>query len=127
MILGMGLDMVDAGRFGRWLGRGDMVERFFGPREAAYALSRGSGSALALAARFAAKEAFGKALGTGLRGLSLRSMEVIHRENGAPVLDLGSEALGRLRASGGERVHLSLSHDGDLAVAAVIIEGDRTW
>ena len=72
-----------------------------------------------LAAAFAAKEAFGKALGTGIRGFSLCEAEVLHKENGAPYLFLSGKA-----KAVSDKIHaefsLSLSHDGDYATAFVI-------
>lgn len=70
-------------------------------------------------AAFAAKEAFGKALGTGIRGFSLCEAEVLHKENGAPYLFLSGKA-----KAASDKIHaefsLSLSHDGDYATAFVI-------
>ena len=77
-----------------------------------------------VAGRFAAKEAFGKALGTGLKGISLKDIRVTTARSGKPELSLGGTAEKALRNSGGRRVHLSLTHDGALAIAQVIIEGE---
>ena len=66
MILGIGVDVVHVGRIRHWESVPGLVERFFHPEEAADARRRGAGESLSLAARFAAKEAFGKALGTSL-------------------------------------------------------------
>ena len=69
--------------------------------------------------RLLAKEAFGKALGTGIRGFSLCEAEVLHKENGAPYLFLSGKA-----KAVSDKIHaefsLSLSHDGDYATAFVI-------
>ncbi len=76
-----------------------------------------------LAARFAAKEAFLKALGTGLRdGLSWQQIGVVRDQLGCPSLDLSGRAAELLAARGASRAHLSFSHDGDYAVATVILE-----
>ncbi len=70
MIVGIGLDVVHVSRLERWQQIPGLLDRYFHPEELKTALSRGSGSTLSLAARFAAKEAFGKAVGTGLCGIT---------------------------------------------------------
>ena len=65
MITGIGIDVVKVKRMERWHETKGLFERYFHPKELATAISRGGGSNMALAARFAAKEAFCKALGTG--------------------------------------------------------------
>lgn len=82
MIIGIGVDVVDTARLEHWVKNPKMLARFFHPAEVAAALDRGAAAVLSLAARFAAKEAFGKALGTGMRGLVLRDIEVINQHNG---------------------------------------------
>jgi holo-[acyl-carrier protein] synthase len=76
-----------------------------------------------LAARFAAKEAFGKALGTGLAGFSLNECAVINDENGKPELFLFGKAKKAFQAFGGVRVLVALTHEHDYAIAVVVIEG----
>jgi holo-[acyl-carrier protein] synthase len=123
MTIGLGVDIVDAGRFCSWVGKPSLVGRYFAPREAGTALGKGLEAAPSLAVRFAAKEAFGKALGTGLRGLRLLDIEVVQDGRGKPSLLLRGTALEAFKAAGGEICHLSLSHDGNHAVAVVLIEG----
>lgn len=73
------------------------------------------------AARFAAKEALAKALG-GPPGLSWQDAEVVVAESGQPALRLRGSVAARAAALGTNRVHLSLSHDANLAVAMVVLE-----
>jgi holo-[acyl-carrier protein] synthase len=74
------------------------------------------------AARFAAKEAFLKALGLGiLSGVALRDIEVVRDPDGAPRLRLGPTASAALARSGGEATVLSLSHDRRVAIAMVVV------
>ena len=77
-----------------------------------------------LAARFAAKEAFGKAVGTGLSGITLKNILVWNNHNGKPCIELYGNALEALRAVGGVTVHVSLTHERDNALAMVVIEGE---
>ena len=86
-------------------------------------LSKGDGAAPSLAVRFSAKEAFGKALGTGLAGIELKDIAVVNDKTGRPFLKLSGTALQALKEKGGTAIHLSLSHEKTTAAAVVIIEG----
>jgi len=123
MIVGIGLDVVHVRRLERWHRIPGLLERYFHPEELAAARSRGSGEILSLAARFAAKEAFGKALGTGLSGITLKNILVLNNHNGKPCMHLFGNALDAFRRVGGEIIHLSLTHERDNALAQVVIEG----
>jgi holo-[acyl-carrier protein] synthase len=122
MIIGTGIDLVDIERIQGWLDNRPLMTRYFSDSEIDYVLSRGKSAAPSLAARFAAKEAFGKALGTGLKGITLKDIEVILDSNGKPELILRGSAEDALLKNKGGRVFLSLSHDSTLSVAQVIIE-----
>jgi len=124
MILGIGIDVVHVRRIEHWLTVPGLPERFFHPVEIKDAERRGSTLSLSLAARFAAKEAFGKALGTGLRGLRLRDIQVENTPFGRPDIMLYGTALERFQAAGGGRVLLSLTHERDNAIAMVVIEDE---
>jgi holo-[acyl-carrier protein] synthase len=127
MIAGIGVDIAAVGRFRAWQKNRRLIERFFHADEcAAYnALCAAQGEAALgqfLAGRFAAKEAFGKALGTGMRGLNLADICVLNNELGKPEMKLFGGAAHKLEKSGARRVHVSLSHDGDYAIAFVVLE-----
>jgi holo-[acyl-carrier protein] synthase len=122
MIAGIGVDVVHGKRMERWRKTRGLLERYFHPGELADALSRGNGTDLSLAARFAAKEAFGKALGTGLAGIVLKDIKVKNRYNGQPEIEVSGTALTALKKSGAVRIHLSLTHDQDNAKAMVVLE-----
>lgn len=122
MILGIGVDVVHVKRIHHWLQTPGLVDRFFHPDEIEASNARGHAAALSLAARFAAKEAFGKAVGTGLAGIRLKDIQVINNHNGRPDIVLHDTALARLGAVGGGKVHLSMTHESDNAIAVVIIE-----
>jgi holo-[acyl-carrier protein] synthase len=116
--------MVYARRLERWRSVPGLLERYFHPRELAAALSRGNAAALSLAARFAAKEALGKALGTGLAGIALRDILVANRHNGKPEIELFGTASAALQRSGATRIHVSLTHERENAIAVVALEKD---
>jgi holo-[acyl-carrier protein] synthase len=122
MILGIGIDVVHVRRIRHWLTTAGLVDRFFHPGEIATVKERGDAAALSLAARFAAKEAFGKASGTGLTGISLRDIQVTNNHNGRPEIRLYGSALARLESMGGRTVHISLTHESDNAIAVAVIE-----
>jgi holo-[acyl-carrier protein] synthase len=124
MIYGTGIDIVDISRFERFVAEDNvpLFQRLFTVGEIEYCAAKRK-SAQHYALRFAAKEAFLKALGTGLReGLSWQDMEVVHDHYGKPELKLygGAEQLFMSRSL--KSCFLSLSHDGNCAVASVILE-----
>ncbi len=124
-VLGIGIDVVDIPHFRRSLDRfGDrFVQRLFTPAEAAYAARSPRRRAERLAARFAAKEAVGKALGCGMtEGVRWTEIEVAHDARGCPLLRLHGVTAETATARGVRRSHLSLSHDGDVATAMVVLE-----
>jgi len=123
MILGVGIDIVHVGRIRHWSSVPGLVERFFHPAEVTDSRARGAGEPYSLAARFAAKEAFGKALGTGLAGIRLGDIQVVNDTNGRPCIVLHGTALAKFDAAGGRSVHVSLTHESDNAVAVAVIEG----
>jgi holo-[acyl-carrier protein] synthase len=99
--------------------------RVFTDRERDYCDSRGAASAEHYAARFAAKEAAMKALGTGwAAGVAWHEVEITRDDAGAPGIDFAGRALELFRNSGATRAHLSLAHTSEHAVATVILERD---
>jgi len=124
MILGIGIDVVHVYRLKRWEKIPGLLQRFFHDDELSVALPKGEAGILSLAARFAAKEAFGKALGTGLHGFSLKEIAVMNDELGKPHFHIHGQAQESLERMGGKNVLVSLSHERDNALAMVVIEGD---
>jgi holo-[acyl-carrier protein] synthase len=125
VIIGIGVDVVHVHRMERWRKTPGLLARFFHPEELAESLSKGTAADLSLAARFAAKEAFGKALGTGLANIVLKDIMVKNRHNGQPEIKIFGSALDALGKSGASRVHVSLTHERDNAIAMVVLEADR--
>ncbi|HWN99329.1 MAG TPA: holo-ACP synthase [Blastocatellia bacterium] len=124
MIVAIGIDIVEVSRIEEvFARRGERFRnRVFTDGEIAYCEKRGS-RLMSYAARFAAKEAVMKALGTGWgSGVGWRDIEVIMLEGGAPQIQLRGRALERLREIGGRKVHLSMTHTRDLAMAEVLLE-----
>jgi holo-[acyl-carrier protein] synthase len=124
MISGIGTDIVAIERFQRFVDQNNtaLLQRIFTEQERA-ACSARKNSAACFAARFAAKEAFLKALGTGLReGLSWQDMEVVNDELGKPELILAGKASALFKERKLSGLYLSLSHDGGYAIAYVVLE-----
>jgi holo-[acyl-carrier protein] synthase len=122
LITGIGIDVVHVKRMEHWHNTPGLLERYFHDDELAAVYSRGKSANLSLAARFAAKEAYGKALGTGLTNLILRDIMVINSQNGKPEIIVAGSAREALDKSGANRVHVSLTHESDNAIAMVILE-----
>ncbi|GAB4363812.1 MAG: holo-ACP synthase [Spirochaetales bacterium] len=123
MILGIGIDVIQVERIRRWGTIPGLYERYFHPQELEMAKRNGRNAVLSLAARFAAKEAFGKALGTGLYRIQLRDINVVNDPHGKPELVLEGKAREIFQQLGGKKVHVSLTHEEDYALAMVVLEG----
>ena len=127
MILGIGIDVCDVARVKRALSGGAgprFRARVFTEAEQAYCEARNRGRFASYAARFAAKEAAMKALGTGWsNGLGWRDFEVVCDADGRPSLALHGAASALARRRGMGRWLVALSHDGGAAVASVVVEG----
>jgi holo-[acyl-carrier protein] synthase len=122
MIGGIGIDAVKISRMEKWADNPLLLGRFFNPREIETIRERGKKMSGSLAARFAAKEAFAKALGTGLAGIVLKDIMILNGRNEKPELTLEGSALAAMKTFGAKRAHLSLTHEGDTAIALVILE-----
>ncbi len=124
MILSIGIDIIEVYRIRETLARTPrFAARVYTPRERAYCESKGVAAPQSYAARFAAKEAFLKALKTGWRGkITWLDIEVISDADGVPTLNITGEAALILKERGANRVHLSISHTTDHAIAEVILE-----
>lgn len=125
-VRGIGVDLVQIPRMreviARWQER--FLERVFTDAEIAYCRARRD-PVPHFAARFAAKEAGLKALGTGLRmGVRWRELEVRRERGQAPTLLLHGRCRDLSRARGGRHMLLSLTHDGDYALAQALLVDD---
>ncbi len=122
MIFGIGTDITEVKRFRKWISDPKMISRFFNETE-----QKETGSEKSrlehYAARFAAKEAFSKALGTGILGFDLKEVFIVKDENGKPFMKVTGKAENLLKERCGNcAVHVSLSHETEYAIAYVVIE-----
>jgi holo-[acyl-carrier protein] synthase len=125
-VVGVGVDAVDIARVRTALERTPtLLGRLFTEREQGSCVTRcGDLRYPGLAARFAAKEAVAKSLGTGIRGFGFRDIEVLGDEHGKPTITLHGGAQAAAAAAGITRVHVSLTTSTDLAVANAVAESD---
>ncbi len=118
MIRGIGTDIVEISRIEKSIENPRFLEKHFTKAENEYFFSK-KRIAESVAACFAAKEAFFKAVGTGFSDIKIRDIEILHNELGAPYIVLYNKAKEIL---GKGKVYVSLSHSQQYATAVVIVE-----
>lgn len=122
MIAAIGIDLVDIRKMRRSIRSDAYLRRVFSEAELAECNSAHN-RAERLAGKFAAKEAFMKAIGNGIRqGVWFSQIEVLHLDTGQPFLKLSREAQRRVQEMRLECLHLSISHTSGMATAVVILE-----
>ena len=125
MIIGIGIDIVELHRIKRILERNPeaFIRRVLSPLEQENLPTGGNRRVEYLAGRFAAKEALSKALGTGIgKVFSFLDAEVCPTKEGKPNLFLSSNVWEKLNLNGDCRIHLSITHSREYAVAQVVLE-----
>lgn len=122
MVVGIGIDLVEIHRMKKAIGNKLFIQRVFTTPEQNYCDGRGKQNAASYAARFAAKEAVMKALGTGLSGGGTwREIEVLPDDQGKPVMSLTGTFAELAEKLGVTRIHVSLSHAQEYATAQVLL------
>jgi holo-[acyl-carrier protein] synthase len=125
VIVGIGVDVVDLDRFAATLRRRPSITtRVFSDGEREYCDSASAERVRVerYAARFAAKEAVGKALRCGIGSYPFRAVEVLRDDSGAPLVAFHGAAADKAAAAGVDRCHLTITHDGNVTIAFVIAE-----
>lgn len=123
MIIGIGIDFTEIQRMEEGLAQEAFLRRVFTPAELA-SVQQYRNKAEHLAGKFAAKEAFMKALGAGIgQEVWFTQIEVLNEGTGKPYVEVRGEAAQLLETSGSNHIHVSISHSGGLAVAVVVLEG----
>ena len=120
MIIGIGNDIIEIDRVRRAVGRDNFKQKVFTAAEINYCESKGNRYAASYAARFAAKEAFFKALGTGIF-TKLTDVEIINNSLGQPEIFLHGKAKKIAEEKGVEKIFLSLSHSKEFATAVCLL------
>ena len=122
MILGVGIDIVEIKEIDESIQSEAFTRKVFTSPEK-QSVERYRNRAEHLAGKFAVKEAFMKAIGAGIRQeVWFTQIEVLNDESGKPQVQVKGEAEKRLEELGAERIHVSISHSGGMAVAVVILE-----
>ena len=122
MILGVGIDIVEIKEIDESIQSEAFTRKVFTSPEK-QSVERYRNRAEHLAGKFAVKEAFMKAIGAGIRQeIWFTQIEVLNDESGKPQVQVKGEAEKRLEELGAERIHVSISHSGGMAVAVVILE-----
>jgi holo-[acyl-carrier protein] synthase len=125
MVLGLGTDLIEIERIQASIDQfGDrFLDRVFTEDEIAYCRRKKKHAAESFAARFAAKEAGAKALGTGIsQGISWKEIEVRRQPGQRPTLHLSGRAAERAHSMGARNIQLTLTHSREVAMAFVSIE-----
>lgn len=123
MIIGIGTDIAEVHRIAKSIEKDGFKEKVFSKAEIAYCETK-TNKAENFAARFAAKEAFFKALGTGWRGgMAFNEVEVWNDELGKPTLNIVGQTAEIIKERDIKIIHVSLSHIKDVAMATVVLEG----
>ena len=124
MILSIGIDITEVYRMRDTIARTPrFAERVFTDSEREYCESKGVAAAQSYAARFAAKEALLKAIKAGWRGkITWQDMEILNDAEGVPSMNVKGEARRILDEMGEPRIHLSISHTTEHAIAYVVLE-----
>jgi len=120
----LGNDIIEIERIRQAIERSSLfVERVYTPHEIDYCESRNKGRYESFAGIYAAKEAFIKALGTGMRHGSWQDIEIYHDELGAPLIRLQDTFKNIYETLGYTNIHVSISHCKEYAISTVILEG----
>ncbi len=122
MINGIGVDIIEISRIKRAIERNaNFINKMFSKNEIEYLKSRNM-RAESVAGRFAAKEAVAKALGTGFRGFDFKDIEIDITTLGKPIVLLKGKAKKMDKRWGKYKIHLSISHSRENAIAYAILE-----
>ena len=119
MIYGIGCDIIEIGRIAKV--KEGFTSRYFTEKEQELFVSK-KNMPQTVAANFAVKEAFSKALGTGVSGFVLRDVEVLRNEKGKPYINLYGDAEIICKNNNITDIHVSISHTDELAMAYVVLE-----
>lgn len=121
MVVGVGVDIIEIDRIADAVEKENFCRKYFTDRENEYFDSK-KNKYEKVAGNYAAKEAFSKALGTGIRNFALREVEILRDELGKPYIELSGDAKKAAQKNWIKRFHVSISHCRTYAVAYVIAE-----
>lgn len=124
MIIGIGIDLIEHERIKNLSNAERFIKKHFTPEEQNLFKTRTNRAYYKTVANcFAAKEAFSKALGTGVTGFNLNDIEVLRNERGKPYINLYNEAKSIFERNGGKNIFVSITDTDVYSSATVVIEG----
>ncbi len=123
LIIGIGIDIIEIERIKRAVGENNFLNRFFTQAEISYCEQKNKQKFASYAARFAAKEALVKALGTGFTKGNFTDICVKNNQEQMPYIELSGHYLLLAQSKNVQKIHLSISHCKEYAVAQVVLEG----
>jgi holo-[acyl-carrier protein] synthase len=123
MILGMGVDLCVIARFTPFLTKPALLARIFGADELTYSFARGERCVATLAAGWAAKESFAKALGLGMFDFDLTQAQVVRGQAIGAMWQFKGEVAEQLQMRGCVKAHLSISYEENMVIAYTLLEG----
>lgn len=118
MIIGIGNDLIEIRRFENMKNKPEFAEKYFTERE----VSASKGRSSFFAANFSVKESVSKVFGTGIRGFSLKEIEVLRDEYGKPYVNLYGRAEELAEKLGIKTVHVSITDTSDLVMTMAVGE-----
>lgn len=118
---GIGTDIITIERVEKSIKRESFLKKVYGEKELSMFVTENKIKVDSLAANFAAKEAFSKALGTGIRGFNLNEVEILRDNLGKPYFEFSGKAK-EIVENNNLICHVSLSHEKDKAIAFVILK-----
>ena len=121
--MSVGIDIVQISRIEKALSKENFEKKILSEKE----ISISTKKVQSIAASFAAKEAFSKAIGTGIRGFEFKDISVLHEENGKPYFEFGEKVQSILDNKGITEVELSITHEKEYAVAVVTASTDKAF
>jgi len=122
MIYGIGTDICQCSRLEKWIKDPRIIDRFFNPEEKLEGVESSQKLCEHYASRFAAKEAFVKALGTGFTNFELKDIFITKDSLGKPIMNIENKAKEYLDKIGKCNILVTLSHEKEYAITSVIIE-----
>lgn len=123
MLIGLGIDIIEHSRIKNMRLINDFIKKYFTENEQAIFFKNDKIKYKSIANNFAVKEAFSKALGTGIRGFLLNEVEVLRDEQGKPYITLYGKAKSVFESINGKNIFVSISDTDVISSAVVVIEG----
>ena len=122
-MIGIGVDLCSISKIEKCITQNPrFLQKYYSPSEQRYLEHKNQSKFQSAAAMFAAKEAFLKAFGLGIGELSFAEISLEHEPSGRPYIQLSGKAKNHFESHHAKSIHVALSHEGDMAVAILMVE-----